>query len=889
MIRVNLILESNDFTIKSLVSCIKQNIAMAFKKRRNVTETTDSPADLFKTLTQRKFPDVMPHQKEMLSNYGKTMVEKSNVALQLPTGSGKTLVGLLIGEWRRRKYGEHIVYLCPTKQLVNQTVHQSKEQYGIEVAGLIGSKTNFPTSDKADYTTGQKIAITTYSSLFNTSPFFESPDTIIIDDAHVAENYIASLWSLEIRRNEQSHRALHDALSGLLKDYISTHDYARLIGEWKGLSDVTWVDKLSSPFVKEINSEITTILDTYTEKHKEFKFSWSLLREHIDSCQIYIGGRSILIRPLIPPTWTHSPFANAKQRIFMSATLGKGGDLERLTGQDGIERLPAPEEFQSIGVGRRFFIFPELSLRSEECDELLLKLQEKASRSVVLTPNSSSAEELASRLEDDTDFKVFQAEDIESNKAEFIKARQAVAILANRYDGIDFPNEECRLLCLKNLPRTMNAQEQFLMSKFGASALFNERIKTRVLQAVGRCTRALQDRSAVFVTGQGFVDYLADQRNWENFDPELQAELAFGVEQSKNVSVEDIVENFEMFLTNKQEWADANEEILNEAKERTQSSYIALDTLANVVSHEIRYQKALWSKDYNQALTEAKNVLGGLSDSELRGYRALWHYLAGSAAIYLSKENSDQYACIAQEQFNSAQKAAPQITWLAEIARRNISIANNKVEVDTEKQIQAEELEKRFRSFGTVTNHAFEKKVKKILDGLVNPKAFEEAQRQLGELLGFQVGNEESDGAPDPWWMGETRVIVFEDNVNAKETTALNVTKARQASSHPNWISNYVSTSNDLEIKPILVTPSQKVKKGAHVHLGELFIWPYEEFCQWAKNAIIVLRDLKTTMPPQSDLEWRATASERLENEGLTLKKIVSNLDLASEVMEIVE
>jgi hypothetical protein len=50
-----------------------------------------------------------------------------------------------------------------------------------------------------------------------------------------------------------------------------------------------------------------------------------------------------------------------------------------------------------------------------------------------------------------------------------------------------------------------------------------------VLQSIGRCTRALQDRSTIFVTGTELVDFLADDRKWRYFSPELQAELAFGV------------------------------------------------------------------------------------------------------------------------------------------------------------------------------------------------------------------------------------------------------------------------------------------------------------------------------------------------------------------------
>jgi len=47
-------------------------------------------------------------------------------------------VGLMIAEWRRRKNQERVVYLCPTKQLVNQVVEQADEKYGLSVLGFTG-------------------------------------------------------------------------------------------------------------------------------------------------------------------------------------------------------------------------------------------------------------------------------------------------------------------------------------------------------------------------------------------------------------------------------------------------------------------------------------------------------------------------------------------------------------------------------------------------------------------------------------------------------------------------------------------------------------------------------------------------------------------------------
>jgi hypothetical protein len=49
------------------------------------------------------------------------------------------------------------------------------------------------------------------------------------------------------------------------------------------------------------------------------------------------------------------PFENAKQRIYMSATLGAGGDLERLMGRSSITRLPVPEGWDKQGVAQGIF------------------------------------------------------------------------------------------------------------------------------------------------------------------------------------------------------------------------------------------------------------------------------------------------------------------------------------------------------------------------------------------------------------------------------------------------------------------------------------------------------------------------------------------------------
>ena len=73
--------------------------------------------------------------------------------------------------------------------------------------------------------------------------------------------------------------------------------------------------------------------------------------------------------------------------------------------------------------------------------------------------------------------------------------------------------------------------------------------------------------------------------------------------------------------------------------------------------------------DADTALVEARAITAKLTAPELRGYRALWHYLAGSVAWSMSKATNDAHQQTAREQFGDAMKAAPGVGWLARLAK----------------------------------------------------------------------------------------------------------------------------------------------------------------------------------------------------------------------------
>jgi len=841
---------------------------MAFKKPSLATTVPESPDMLFLDLPRRKHASLYDHQGQVLRNYAEKALNRKDVAIQLPTGSGKTLVGLLLAEWRRRKYKERVVFLCPTRQLVNQVVEEANHKYGLSVQGFTGSAKYYPPEARSAYQDGNCIAVTTYNSLFNTNPFFKDADVIIIDDAHAAENYLQQLWTFKVSRTEESDYLLHKAICGVLKSVLSEQSFARLVGMWSGVDDATWVDKIPTKKVLGISNDLRAVINANLTTENSQRYSWQMLQDHIHACQIYVSSNEILIKPLIPPTWVHGAFENAKQRVYMSATLGLGGDLERLTGRTNIERLPVPAGWDKQGIGRRFFIFPEKSLNHEEIIDLRRKLMKQAGRSIVLTSNNESAKELINDVDTHLGFPIFTAAELENSKSNFVSSSEAVAVIANRYDGIDFPEDDCRLLFVDGLSQSTNLQEKFFINKMGASLLYNDRIQTRALQAIGRCTRGLNDYSAVVITGDELSCYLTDFKKRKYFHPELQAELEFGILQSSGTDVDSngILENFEIFLEHESDWEEANQTILDTRAAAKQEEFPAMEELSQAVKYEIKWQKALWNSDFIEARDAAREVLSVLKHPDLKGYRAVWHYFAGASADQAYIEGHSGFDISAREHYIQAKKATIAVPWLTSLAREMKVIASEDKEDRRNLLVmqQIEQIESNLVNLGLISSTRFAEKEAEIRQGLNKPETFEMAQVELGKYLGLEANKIETEASPDPWWHKGDLVIIFEDHVDAEESSSLSATKARQVASHPRWLRDHDQSYENCEILPVLVTPVKKMNKGAIPHLEEVSYWGKVEFLDWSEKVLNVIRELRKSFNGPGDLEWRATAAEEL-------------------------
>lgn len=846
---------------------------MAFKKLIAKQFTAKDPQDLFRDIKNRTATGLLDHQSIIIENYMNNYYNSKNVALELPTGSGKTLVGLLIGEYRRLKENIKVVYICTTVQLVNQVVEQSKEKYGIKTTAFTGSIREYSQHSKSNYNQNKTIAVTTYKAFFNNNTFFNDADLLIFDDAHSAEDYISDFWSVNINRYDNE--TLYLRICEILKSEVDDNIYSRMTKNTPVDNDLMWCDKLPMHKLLKKSGDLAEAIDVNIDKKNSP--AWNNISSYMHACNIYISYNSIYIRPIIPPTDTFEPFKRATQRLYMSATLGESGELERVTGVDHIDRVSLPEELKKQSIGRRFFIFPKDKLDSEQTRKLVIDLAQMVDRSVMLVPNNNKAESLKDMFKEDTNLKIYSNEDISKTKERFINDSNAVAVLANRFDGIDFVDDECRLMFIVGLQKVVNLQEKFFTTRLSSATLFNERIRTRITQAIGRCTRRTIDYSAVCIIGDDIEKELSSPNKLKLYHPELQAEIAFGHEQSTDI--DGIKENFDLFMQHSDDWDEAEAEIL--AYRDSLSSYTNPDfeSLQKAAVHEVRYQYAIWKKDYESALAEVKKILDNVTSESLQGYRGFWNYIASNICNELNKNGIDK--TIPRDQYlQNAIRCTKSITWLNDLKMEFRSSKSSEVCVnDIYNSILVEGLELSIDNIKPKRRNR-EKAISHLTE-LLNSRGvtFEEGVKKLGNLIGFEAMKIDKPGSPDPFWkLGNKLCFISECKILDKEDNPINAGHIREAATHKTWLlsNGYI---NDIdEIITVIITNSRYLHKDAVSISSGIYYIHIDDLKDYAKRVFEIIETLHNDFIEVGNLDWRNSAIRLLNTKNITVKNILDKI-----------
>lgn len=635
---------------------------VSFRRQQKKVTVSPTPEALFGDLPKnpQRVPALWGHQTDQLRAYFDSYVEKSNVAIELPTGSGKTLVGLLISEWRRRSKGERVVYACPTTQLAEQTAISATKQ-GIEVALLTGSAREWDSSDLASYQRSNRIAVTTYSAIFNSNSRLDDADLLVFDDAHTAEQYVSPNWTIAIDSSEDLYQLIVDEVSPSLEPAWIAH-----------ITNVTRekereVRLIAPSAIATHEVPLQELLSNHLTDNR--RFAIGQIRGHLRACHFYISDEAISIRPYIPPTFTHKPFANAKQRIYLSATLGISGEIQRSFGVPKVDSIVGPVEWNRTGGGRRFFVFPEIAHLDGspiDRDELLRAIVSASPKATLIAQSDARTKALADRLEINTESRFGMHSPVERAYAAFLESEVGALLAPNRYDGMDLRGDICNLLVIDGVPAAMSYQDSFLLSKVHAGQVLSGRLTTRLTQGFGRCTRGPQDHSVVVITSPELSSFLSRSENLALLPVEMQAEIRFGLDmgEQQGPSLPALVRSS---LNQDDAWQDAEAEILSERQGLVERVPDYSADLSKAVSNEILAARHAWNGDFKGAATAAAEVSQALKTPSLSSYRAFWLFLQSEylAISNLSRDPGVELKRL--ELVREAMRFTPHSSWLREM------------------------------------------------------------------------------------------------------------------------------------------------------------------------------------------------------------------------------
>lgn len=850
---------------------------MVFKTTKNESFNYSSPQEMYQDNKLKKIMGTLDYQSEMLNLYIEN--EKNNsIALELPTGSGKTLVGLLIGEYRRRKNKEKILFLCPTNQLVNQVVEQSENKYGIKAIAFCGKQKDYLPKDKTAFSMAKSIGVTTYSSFFSGGSLFSDVDILIMDDVHSCEEYIISNWTIQLNNDSDT---FYD-IAEILRQHIDENDYINLTERSDDRRDAHFCNMVPMQLMESEICNLHRKLKDKLEEGSSNYYAFLRLTDNFRECNIYIAHNEIMIRPWIAPTMSFKPFEKVKQRILMSATLGKSGELERITGLKNIYRLPTVNDWDKKGLGRKFFIFPNLSFDKNDCFKIVLRLQEVCKKSVFLVPDLITLRRISDFFKSNmNNVKIFNSTDIIKTKSDFLNENEATLLLANRFDGIDFPDDESRLLFIYNLPRMTNLQEVFLNNKMCASKLYEERIRTRIVQSVGRCSRNASDFSIVCIIGDFVHNDLTKEEKLKKFSPELRAEIKFGQINSEDYkNVDEPLEQAIEFLNRSSAWDDAENDIVELRNDYFDEENVdekqLNEKLLNSAKEEVMCQYALWKKDYENAYIYAKNAIEFLDAPSLKGYKCFWHYMASRIAYYLYLEGRKEYKECCKRELQYASQITTAVRWMSGLSQKLFSNKGLFLHEDDYFDDCIERIENKFASIPNMKK--LDSKIDNILEALHSNdgEKFEKGHELLGDMLGYISVNSKEASSPDPYWIINTeRVIVSEDKIyeetNDKEIKKIPANHVRQAKAHKDWIEEKEKRiSKSAKIYTVMVTNSYNIEEDAKTFAGDIFYINRKEFVKWAEKACKTIRDIYINFSGEGNIEWREQAHDKFKKNKIT-------------------
>lgn len=787
---------------------------------------SSSPIELFSRLPNRERTHgyLRQPQADVLREYVANQ-DDANIALELPTGTGKTLVGLLIAEWRRQQSGEPTAFLTVTNQLARQVLREAA-RVGIQCADLTGNRNTRNRAAEGSYKSGREVGVSTYSNLFNVNPIIGVSNVLVLDDAHGGEQPASDMWTVRI--SAESNSGTYQDVLAALRPALASGQIRTILGT-DSASEIELIDLRLHP---ECSEELAAALNA--DQTPFVRFQWGVIRNHLSACMVFASSREVVIRPLTPPTHTHAAFAESQQRIFMSATLGGEGDLLRSYGLEKIRTLRA----ENVQWGHRYIFTPELVLEPEAAWSTVARVFEghAQKRAVLLAPSTHTMELSTNLLKESGTVRarLLGKADVEEGLTDFTSSSPAILSLAGRYDGLDLPGDDCRLLVLSDSPTAVGPLEKHLKDRWKMGPVLRRRERTRLVQGLGRCTRDATDYAVIFLMGQSLVDSITSTALKGVLPGEIQREIAWGLDQGEAAKDDEhAISSMALGLLNDDDYRKAANTSISELDVPNAASDAHSDLVQGLA--EARFTKAMWSDDYTQAYRVAREAADECSGQELAGYRAWWFYLASCAAALMNDDEAEVAS------LHLARKIGINSGYLDHLLRAKNALVESNTDSGEDAHCQAIWTHIEARGWRGPAFASNVKSMKAHLLATENCTLFHMGMEELGKLVGAETMRPTDEGAPDVVWIFPDSVFTFE----AKASKSLSKKYIQQAKGHPDWVRDARPELRDHRYVPLVVSPEASADAAGKPHASGLCHLRFVDAQRLGENASNALSELR--------------------------------------------
>lgn len=789
----------------------------SFRKPDHKTQSAD-PQEIFKRRPSGEGAanDLWRGQAEALTKwFGGT---KSDTLILLNTGAGKTIIGLLIAQSYLNQGVRNVLYACGTIDLVHQTAREAAK-LGITITKRIGRKFDNDLFDQ-----GRSICVTTYQAVLNARTAFRGqlrPGAIVFDDAHVANRLIRDSFTLRITKDQKEslYKEIIEIVGPLFSEYSQKMELQSVLRD-DSLGSVLLVPPCG---FYDIADKLTQSIDTkISDDEPSLFFPWQFLRDHLKFCACFLRNDCVEIAPPFLPTKALQAFAPDVKRVYLSATITTSADFTRVFGQKPKETI-APDV--DAGDGERLFIFKSKIGKTTSVAELVERITAKT-KALIAVPSRLRAQPWAK-------FAILPERDNFTEKLdEFRKTKSGGFILAGRFDGIDLPGAQCRVMVIDGLPTGGNLIEQYLFDHLQMDHFMANTVSVRLTQLLGRIIRGRQDFGFFVIADQATENWLKNERNRSLLPPLLRRQLYLSEQIETQISgAIDIASALEMMnklLTRAQDWIDFYRDNINDSDVpniRLKDNADEDRALAEAGNREVWFMTKLWDNDPQGAWEALEPSIAEVAifDPVLAGWYSLWVGMA-----YYANGNTDA----AIDHFDEARR---RIGRSLPIPRRRIA--------ETEATEPAKTfIEDALRQIanGTVGKintriAALRASAKDAFLSTASHKQAEEAVRVIGSGLGFVSSRPCSDYGmgPDNLWIdAETkRMIAFELKTEKKPDSIINKDDIGQGLNHIEWLKGQYA---NLELVGLLYlsdakrvsdkgSPSDEMHAGSQDRLREVW------------------------------------------------------------------